>query len=210
MTGILDKFEKIIRQKTHKCISGTEEWSEVESKTKGAVNFFFKNVNEKVFLPLLDFYAENKGSKGLKQYNEDFRVFLDDLEDYLNDLKKVYLLETPLFNPENEVKVTTKIAKVPSHILTYQLFEDGKTIPEIAKERGLVTETIFGHLSKFASQGLLDLSRIFDKEKIKTFEKEFKKNHDVHQSLNEWKNALPKEFEFNEIRMLLNHYSREK
>lgn len=210
LTGILDKFEKIIRQKTHKCISGTEEWSEVESKTKGAVNFFFKNVNEKVFLPLLDFYAENKGSKGLKQYNEDFRVFLDDLEDYLNDLKKVYLLETPLFNPENEVKVTTKIAKVPSHILTYQLFEDGKTIPEIAKERGLVTETIFGHLSKFASQGLLDLSRIFDKEKIKTFEKEFKKNHDVHQTLNEWKNALPKEFEFNEIRMLLNHYSREK
>lgn len=210
LTGILDKFEKIIRQKTHKCISGTEEWSEVESKTKGAVNFFFKNVNEKVFLPLLDFYAENKGSKGLKQYNEDFRVFLDDLEDYLNDLKKVYLLETPLFNPENEVKVTTKIAKVPSHILTYQLFEDGKTIPEIAKERGLVTETIFGHLSKFASQGLLDLSRVFDKEKIKTFEKEFKKNHDVHQSLNEWKNALPKEFEFNEIRMLLNHYSREK
>ncbi|WP_304343280.1 helix-turn-helix domain-containing protein [Chryseobacterium koreense] len=210
LTGILDKFEKIIRQKTHKCISGTEEWSEVESKTKGAVNFFFKNVNEKVFLPLLDFYAENKGLKGLKQYNEDFRVFLDDLEDYLNDLKKVYLLETPLFNPENDVKVTTKIAKVPSHILTYQLFEDGKTIPEIAKERGLVTETIFGHLSKFASQGLLDLSRIFDKEKIKTFEKEFKKNHDVHQSLNEWKNALPKEFEFNEIRMLLNHYSREK
>ncbi|KMQ70770.1 helix-turn-helix domain-containing protein [Chryseobacterium koreense] len=210
LTGILDKFEKIIRQKTRKFVLGTEEWSEVESKTKGAVNFFFKNVNEKVFLPLLDFYAENKGSKGLKQYNEDFRVFLDDLEDYLNDLKKVYLLETPLFNRENEVKVTTKIAKVPSHILTYQLFEDGKTIPEIAKERGLVTETIFGHLSKFASQGLLDLSRIFDKEKIKTFEKEFKKNHDVHQSLNEWKNALPKEFEFNEIRMLLNHYSREK
>ena len=29
----------------------------------------------------------------MKQYNEDTRVFLDDLEDYLNDLKQVHLLE---------------------------------------------------------------------------------------------------------------------
>ena len=163
-------------------------------------------MNEKIFSQLLDFYAENKGTKGLKQYNEDFRAFLDDLEDYLNDLKKVHLLETPLFDVENDVKVTTKIAKVPSHILSFQLFEEGKTIPEIAKERGLVTETIFGHLAKFAEQGLLDLTRIFDKEKLKTFEKEFDQNWEKHQSLSDWKNALPKEFEFNEIRLLLNHY----
>lgn len=206
LVGIFEKFEKVIRQKTQRFILGTEDWNEVEIKSKGAVNFFFKNVNEKVFSPLLDFYAENKGSKGLKQYNEDFRVFVDDLEDYLNDLKKVYLLETPLFDAENDVKVTTKISKVPSHILSFQLFEEGKTIPEIARERGLVTETIFGHLSRFASQGILDLNRIFDKEKIKIFEEEFRQNFEKHQSLNDWKRALPKEFEFNEIRILMNHY----
>ncbi|WP_447951847.1 helix-turn-helix domain-containing protein [Chryseobacterium koreense] len=206
LIGIFEKFEKVIRQKTQRFILGTEDWNEVEIKSKGAVNFFFKNVNEKVFSPLLDFYAENKGSKGLKQYNEDFRVFVDDLEDYLNDLKKVYLLETLLFDAENDVKVTTKISKVPSHILSFQLFEEGKTIPEIARERGLVTETIFGHLSRFASQGILDLNRIFDKEKIKIFEEEFRQNFEKHQSLNDWKRSLPKEFEFNEIRILMNHY----
>ena len=206
LASVYEKFEKVILQKTQKFVQGNEDWSEIETKTKGAVNFFFKKVNEKIFSQLLDFYAENKGTKGLKQYNEDFRVFLDDLEDYLNDLKKVHLLETPLFDVENDVKVTTKIAKVPSHILSFQLFEEGKTIPEIAKERGLVTETIFGHLAKFAEQGLLDLTRIFDKEKLKTFEKEFDQNWEKHQSLSDWKNALPKEFEFNEIRLLLNHY----
>ena len=209
LISIYDKFEKIILQKTQKFIKGNEEWSEIEAKSKGAVNFFFNNVNEKIFQQLLDFYAETKGVKGLKQYNEDFRVFLDDLEDYLNDLKKVYLLETKLFDGENDVKISTKIAKVPSHILTFQMFEEGKTIPEIAKERGLVTETIFGHLSKFASQGLLDLSRIFPKEKLKIFEKEFQ-NADSHDSLTDWKNALPKDFEYNEIRMLLNHYTFER
>ena len=205
---IFEKFEKIIQQKTHKFIEGNEEWSEIETKAKGAVNFFFSNINSKVFTPLKDFYAESKSVKGLKQYNEDFRVFIDDLEDYLNDLKTVYLLETPLFDKSIDVPVTSKIAKIPSHILTFQLFEDGKTIPEIAKERGLVTETIYGHLAKFAEQGLLDLKRIFDKDKIKTFEKEFKKS--PHENLNDWKKVLPNDFEFNEIRLLLNHFSYKK
>ncbi|MCP2037641.1 helix-turn-helix domain-containing protein [Chryseobacterium sp. HSC-36S06] len=207
--AIYEKFEKIIQQKTRKFINGGEEWSEIESKAKGAVNFFFTHVNAKIFSPLKDFYAESKGVKGLKQYNEDFRVFLDDLEDYLNDLKDLYLLETKLFDAENDVKVTTKISKVPSHVLTFQLFEDGRTIPEIARDRGLVTETIYGHLAKFAEQGLLDLTRVFDKEKIKTFEKEFKKNT-PHETLSDWKKVLPNDFEFNEIRILMNHYNHKK
>ena len=51
---------------------------------------------------------------------------------------------------------------------------------------------------------MLDISRIFAKEKIQTFEEEFKKNQ--FESLNEWKKALPNDFEFNEIRLLLNHF----
>lgn len=206
---VYDKFGKIIRQKTQKFIQGTDTWEEIEQKAKGAVNFFFSEINTKVFQPLKDFYAETKGVKGLKQYNEDFRVFLDDLQDYLNDLKTIRLLETPLFDKENDVQVSAKIAKVPSHILTFQLFEEGKTIPEIARERGLVPETIFGHLAKFAEQGLLDLSRIFDKEKIRTFEKEFRKNAS-HETLTEWKQALPPTFEYYDIRILLNHFTYKK
>lgn len=201
---IFEKFKKIIHQKTQKFILGEEDWSEIEKKSTGAVNFFFGQIHSKIFSPLREFYAETKGVKGLKQYNEDFRALLDDLEDYLNDLKHVYLLETPLFDDSNDVVITTKIAKIPSHILSFQLFEEGKTIPEIARERGLVTETIFGHLSKFAEQGLLDITRIFDKEKIEIFENEFKNNS--YESLNDWKKVLPHDFEFNEIRLLLSHY----
>ncbi len=206
---IFEKFEKIIQQKVQKFLEGTEEWSEVEDKAKGAVSFFFTNINSKVFAPLKDFYAESKGVKGLKQYNEDFRVFLDDLEDYLNDLKDVQLLEKFLFDSAIDVPVTAKIAKIPSHILTFQLFEDGKSIPEIAKERGLVTETIFGHLAKFAEQGLLDIKKVLPKEKISAFQKEFKKSNS-HETLSDWKRSLSDDFEFNEIRLLLNHFNHQK
>ncbi|WP_144282530.1 helix-turn-helix domain-containing protein [Chryseobacterium echinoideorum] len=208
LSKIFEKLERIIFQKVNLFIQEKEEWIEIENKAKGAVNFFFSEINNKIFSPLKDFYAEIKGVKGLKQYNEEIRSWLEDIEDYLNGLKESYLLETKLLEEKNNKEVSMKIAKVPSQVLTFQLFEEGKTVSEIALERGLVKETVLGHLAKFAEQGLLDISRIITSDKIKTFEKEFSQNS--YDSLNEWKNALPKDFEFNEIRILINHFTYQK
>ena len=202
---IYEKLQRVISQKVNNFIEQKEEWSEIESKTKGAVNFFFTEIRYKVFNPLKDFYAEIKGTKGLKQYNEEFRVWLEDVEEYLNSLKEIHLLETKLLDEKNNQEVSMKIAKVPSQVLTFQLFEQGKTIAEIALERGLVKETVFGHLAKFAEQGLLDISRVITSDKIKAFEELFYK--DRKETLTEWKNALPSHFEFNEIRILINHFT---
>ena len=207
LVAVNEKFEKILLQKVHKFVNGQEQWTEIEAKAKGAVNFFFENTNSKVFSPLKSFYAETKGVKGLKQYNEDFKVFLDDLEDYLIGLKSAHLLETKLLDEKNaDVKVDLTVAKIPSQVITYQLFEQGKTPSEIAKERGLVVETIYGHLAKFAEQGVLDIKRILSKDKIKTFENLFYQENDLD-TLTKWKNALSSDFEFNEIRILINHYT---
>lgn len=202
---IFEKLERIIFQKVNNFINQTEEWSEIESKTKGAVNFFFSEVKDKIFSPLKEFYSEIKGVKGLKNYNEELRSWLEDIEEYLNSLKTAHLLETKLLDEKNDKEVNMKIAKVPSQVLTFQLFEQGKTISEIALERGLVKETVLGHLARFAEQGLLDLSRVITSDKIKTFEKAFKT--DPKETLNEWKTALPNDFDFNEIRILINHYT---
>jgi len=205
---IFEKLERVISQKVNNFIENKEEWSEIESKTKGAVNFFFTEIRDKIFSPLKEFYAEIKGAKGLKQYNEEFRNWLEDTEEYLNSLKEIHLLETKLLDEKNDKEINLKIAKVPSQVLTFQLFEQGKTIGEIAMERGLVKETVIGHLAKFAEQGLLDISRVITSDKIKAFEKEFYEN--PHETLTEWKNALPNDFEFNEIRILINHYNFKK
>ena len=87
------------------------------------------------------------------------------------------------------------------------MFQDGKTLGEIAKDRGLVVSTVYGHLAKFAEQGVLDkkdLLRIYPKEKIESFEKAFKEN--PQETLNDWKSVLPSDFEFNEIRLLWNYF----
>ncbi|MCS3531550.1 helix-turn-helix domain-containing protein [Chryseobacterium sp. JUb7] len=205
---IFEKLERVISQKVNMFIDQKEQWSEIENKTKGAVNFFFTEIRDKVFNPLKEFYAEIKGAKGLKQYNEEFRVWLEDIEEYLNSLKEIHLLETKLLDEKNDKEISMKIAKVPSQVLTFQLFEQGKTIGEIALERGLVKETVIGHLAKFAEQGLLDISRVITSDKIKAFEDVFYKT--PHETLTEWKNALPSKFEFNEIRILINHFNYQK
>ena len=52
----------------------------------------------KRFLNHLEILCRNKRRKGMKQYNEDTRVFLDDLEDYLNDLKAGSLVRKTSFD----------------------------------------------------------------------------------------------------------------
>lgn len=205
---IFEKLERIIFQKVNLFIEKKEDWSEIESKSKGAVNFFFTEIRDKVFNPLKDFYAEIKGAKGLKQYNEELKNWLEDIEEYLNSLKEIHLLEAKLLDEKNDKEVSMKIAKVPSQVLTFQLFEEGKTISEIAMERGLVKETVIGHLAKFAEQGLLDIARVITSDKIKTFKEMF--HRDPKETLNEWKTALPNDFEFNEIRILINHFTYQK
>lgn len=205
LSQIYGKFVKVCLQKLRKIGDDEGTWQEIEDKAKGAVNFFFINVNEKIFIPLKDFYAETKGVKGLKQYNEQLKTTLDDLEDYLNSLKSVHLLEKKLLEEKNDVKISMATAKVPTHILTFQLFESGKTVPEIAKERGLVKETVYGHLVKFAEQGVLDLKRLITQEKMDVFRQQFEKDPKPA-TITEWKNTLPDGFEFHEIRLLLGHH----
>lgn len=205
LIDVFEKFNRVLQQKIFKFTNATEDWQEIESKAKGGVNFFFEKIKDQVFEPLKQFYSNSKKDKELKQANEILKVWLDDIEDYLNDLKDVKLIDVPLFDSKKDTTISSKIAKIPTHIITFKLFENGKTIDEIAKERGLTHSTIWGHFAKFAEQGILDLTKFLSQEKINTFEKTFYTQ--PQENLNDWKKILPDEFEYHEIRLLWNHYS---
>lgn len=116
MIAVYEKFEKIIIQKTLRFVRKENAWSDIEQKAAGAVNFFFSNTNDTVFSPLKNFYAEAKREKGLKEYNDLFKTFTDDMSDYLNTLKTLHLLEKPLFDKALDKPVSAKIDKVPTHL----------------------------------------------------------------------------------------------
>jgi hypothetical protein len=60
-----------------------------------------------------------------------------------------------------------KEPKIPTHIISYNLFKEGKSIEEIASERGLKESTIAGHLVRFVVSGDLRLEQFVSPEKAR-------------------------------------------
>lgn len=207
LSEIYVKFTKVLPKMKREFSEGILSWEVIEQKSKGAATFFFKRVREELFEPLKDLYAKTKGTVGLKAFNDQTRDFLDELQSYLEDLRDLQLLEKPLLEEAMETDLSLKIKKVPSHLLSWRLFQEGKTLLEIEKERGVLRATLYGHFDRFAQEGSLepeDLERIVAKEKITLFHEKWKE--EKHRSLTEWKKELPEEFEFGEIRLLSSYF----
>ncbi len=208
LNQVFKKFEGFVWSKMKPIPISQDAWFLIEQKCMGAVRFFFENVEEIFLVPAMKGYAESKGAKGLKAYNKILKALLGDIENYLNQLQQLHLLEKPLFKKEQKEKVRVQIDKKPSHLITFDLFEEGMSVLDIATNRGMATSTILAHLSKMAAVGVLDLHRVFAAEKIESFLKVYEKQN--FESLTQWKSALPQFFEFDEIRVLLAHFNYQK
>lgn len=201
---VYGKFATFLNYRLQHYTQTPEAWQPIEEKSKGAVAFFFKNINEKIFIPTKECYAETKGAKGLKAYNEVLKGLIDMLGSYLSLLKDARLLDTALMEGES-LTVEKTVSKKPTHVISFQLFEEGKSPDEIAALRSLAKGTILGHLAKMASVGVLALERLFSQEDIRLFETRFTQHS--FKTITEWKQALPDSWDYNEIRILVNHYT---
>jgi PIF1-like helicase/helix-turn-helix protein len=65
-------------------------------------------------------------------------------------------------------KVKKKKDKVPTKEISFRMYAEGKTIVEIAKERGLVEGTISGHLCQYVETGELEVTDFLDSSKLNT------------------------------------------
>lgn len=95
-----------------------------------------------------------------------------------------------------------KKQKTPTVDITYNLYKQGKSVEEIVKERGLVTSTIEGHLSKCISDGRIALKELIDQQRIEVIENQLNKEYE---SLNEVKAALGDDYSYGQIRMVQAH-----
>ncbi len=69
-----------------------------------------------------------------------------------------------------------KAPKVDTKALSLELFKTGKTLDEIAAERGFVRSTIEGHLAHYVALGEVDVFSVMDKEKVLELEAFFREN----------------------------------
>lgn len=204
LVHVYHKFENVLSKMIHKHLQNELEWKQVEDKCKGAIQFFYQRVYDSVFNPINDIYLQYKTTNGVKEFASDTKNLLTDLEEYLQGVRKIKLLGIALFDAVEERDVLSKMKTKPTHLISFELFEKGKTISEIAKMRSLAESTIYGHLAKIASVGILAIEQLFDAEKIRIFQSLYTSNR--QENLTEWKRILPVNFDFHEIRIFVNYF----
>jgi uncharacterized protein YpbB len=99
-----------------------------------------------------------------------------------------------------EAEKEVKKAGLTTQQQSFELFKSGKSVAEIASERGFAVSTIEGHLAKFVSSGELDIERLVDPDRIAAISKFFREHNT--KSLSEAHNALGDDYSYGEIRLV--------
>lgn len=135
------------------------------------------------------------GKRKIDRFGEDI---IDLIGEYCEE-NEVNRSKIPLKeNPKKEKK-----PKVDTKKVSFELFNAGKTLEEIAKERGLVETTISSHLAHFVKTGELDVLQFVTEEKLKKMVEFFKGTRD--RNLGQAREALGPDFSYGDLRMGLSY-----
>lgn len=108
--------------------------------------------------------------------------------------------DIPISEPElPAVKVDTKVQ-------SFELFKSGKSIDQIAQERGLVRSTIEGHLAHFVGLGELDILDILPKTAVQEIEQFFADNQTG--SAKPAKEHFGDKYSYGEIQLVMRHLAK--
>ena len=103
--------------------------------------------------------------------------------------------------PKRAGKEKSSEKKIDTKIISYNLYKEGKTIVEIAKERNFSTATIEGHLAHFVGSGDIDINNFVSKQK----QEQIKKAAAIHGTVSHKTllDNLPEGTTYGEIKMVL-------
>ncbi len=94
-----------------------------------------------------------------------------------------------------------KPPKKPTREISFGMWKEGKSIAEIAEQRGLAVSTIEGHLAHYVHSGDIAIEKLVDKEKISAIT-DFFLSHPETTTLSEAKAVLDDAITFNELRLV--------
>jgi hypothetical protein len=146
--------------------------------------------------------AELENIKGLGKTR--VRQYGTDLLEIINSYCKEHSIEREL----QELPIKEKKIKTDTKQISFELFKQGKTITEIAKERTFTTGTIEGHLAHYIQSGEISVFEIVSKIKVAKIMAYLIQNPES--STMDTKIALGDEVSYGELKAVLNHLAYTK
>lgn len=101
--------------------------------------------------------------------------------------------------------LAVKPPKIDSKVQSLEMFKAGKTLDEIAAERGLVRGTIEGHLGHFVSTGELNVFDLMPSEEVDEIEAFFREKNTASSA--EAKAHFGEKYSYGQIKWVLQHLS---
>jgi len=143
----------------------------------------------------------------LKKINGVGKVKIQQFGEELVSMVLEYIEEKGLERTPLEADII-KPKKISNKDMSFKLFNEGKTIDEIAKTCGFVKSTIENHISYFINIGKLPMEALVDDKKAKIIMETLKKNPES--SFTEIKEMLPIDISFGQIRAVKSFLEQQK
>ncbi|MBO4674236.1 MAG: helix-turn-helix domain-containing protein [Bacteroidaceae bacterium] len=202
----------------------------LQERLRAAMNYFHTKLHEHLDPVILCTKVVINNKQVATQYNNALDAFLLSyklkvgilsrlkdqdftIRDYLTAKAKAVLDEVKVDEKNAKVERASKKAekkkeekpkkeKVDTKDLTYKLFREGKSIPEIAKERSLTRGTIENHLAYYVERGDLKVGEVVSTQHQKMI-RGIVRSFDKAYSLSEVKNLLPDDYTYAEIKLVI-------
>jgi len=138
------------------------------------------------------------GKAKADKYGDDI---LDMVQDYCSRNNLESNMSSKEGNPKKERKEKSLEERTPTNILSFNLYKEGKSIAEIAKERNLATTTIEGHLLPFIASKQINIDDLVSPDKQKIIREAIH----IHgsDSTKTLKDNLPEDISYGEIKMVM-------
>ncbi len=138
------------------------------------------------------------GKAKVEKYGDDV---LEAVESYCSRHNLESNMAEKLANPKRERKTKTAGSKIETKTVTFNLYKEGRTVPDIAQDRNLTIGTIEGHLAWFVGNGDIEVNDLVTAEKQKLINDAIT----IHgiQSHAALINNLPKDISYGELRMVI-------
>ena len=118
-----------------------------------------------------------------------------------------YCTEHQVASPIEETLHQQKAPRPDTKMVTFVLFQSGKSIEEIANARNLKPSTIEGHLAHFISQGELSVFDLIKEKDVRKIEQFFSSNPEA--LLSESKTHFGDAYSYGEIKMVMAHLNKD-
>jgi lambda repressor-like predicted transcriptional regulator len=168
------KFQTELKQLLAKVQTDKES---LVNRTHKAVHYFTTQIAEHILHPFQEHIKELATAAKVRQYITALKRYELEMwavlckinqssyDDVLFNQSKANIEK---YNPEAYVPVRQKKEDtIPTADISFNLFREGKTIREIATERGLADSTIEGHLAQKVRTGEVQINELVPVEKIK-------------------------------------------